>query len=527
MREMKDSGYSWLGKIPSSWKIKKVKHCFHRKNEKVMQNNPVVLSLARSGVKVRDISNNEGQIAESYFNYNPVDVDDILLNPMDLYSGANCSISKVKGVISPAYINLKALEGVNPGFFDYYFKVQYWLMAFFSYGKGVSFENRWTLNAEILMNYPLLVPEYCEQCKIKKYLDEKCSKIDVVIEKQKQIIEKLKAYKSSFITEIVSKGIEENRGLKKTEISWMGDIPETWKISHIGNLCEIGSGGTPDRNNPAFWDNGTIPWMASGEINFEYVYDTAEKITELGVNNSNAKILPVNTVMLGLIGQGRTKGLTAILKIESTCNQNLAYLKPEKTMLHYEYLFYCFKAMYKYIRSLVGESQAGIYQNMIKKLYIPLPPLEEQRLISEKLNRVCKAVDNEIEKRSLMINKLEKYKKSLIYECVTGKKEVLAQPDVFSKTGIDPTVLEQIRNHAKECGIHKVILFGSRARGTFHRDSDIDLAVSGGNIDLFRLAVEEETDTLLAYDVVNLDRTSNEELLDVIRKEGVIIYEEV
>ena len=147
-----------------------------------MQNNPVVLSLARSGVKVRDISNNEGQIAESYFNYNPVDVDDILLNPMDLYSGANCSISKVKGVISPAYINLKALEGVNPGFFDYYFKVQYWLMAFFSYGKGVSFENRWTLNAEILMNYPLLVPKYSEQCKIKKYLDEKCSKIDVVLE---------------------------------------------------------------------------------------------------------------------------------------------------------------------------------------------------------------------------------------------------------------------------------------------------------------------------------------------------------
>ena len=88
-------------------------------------------------------------------------------------------------------------------------------------------------------------------------------------------------------------------------------------------------------------------------------------------------------------------------------------------------------------------------------------------------------------------------------------------------------MLEQICDQAKSCGIHKVILFGSRARGTFHRDSDIDLAVSGGNVDLFRLAVEEETDTLLAYDVVNLDRTSNEELLDVIRKEGVIIYEEV
>ena len=81
-----------------------------------MQENPVVLSLARAGIRERDISNNEGQIAESYFNYNPVDIDDLLLNPMDLYSGANCSISKVKGVISPAYVNLRGTNDVNPVF---------------------------------------------------------------------------------------------------------------------------------------------------------------------------------------------------------------------------------------------------------------------------------------------------------------------------------------------------------------------------------------------------------------------------
>lgn len=98
MREMKDSGFTWIGKIPEDWSMKRVKHIFTRKNEKAMQENPVVLSLARAGIRERDISNNEGQIAESYFNYNPVDIDDLLLNPMDLYSGANCSISKVKGL---------------------------------------------------------------------------------------------------------------------------------------------------------------------------------------------------------------------------------------------------------------------------------------------------------------------------------------------------------------------------------------------------------------------------------------------
>ena len=88
-------------------------------------------------------------------------------------------------------------------------------------------------------------------------------------------------------------------------------------------------------------------------------------------------------------------------------------------------------------------------------------------------------------------------------------------------------MLEQICGYAKKHGIQKVILFGSRARGTFRRDSDIDLAVSGGNADLFRLSVEEETDTLLTYDVVNLDHIVSAELLDVIRKEGIVLYEEV
>lgn len=424
MREMKDSGVEWIGVIPEAWSIKKVKQAFIRKNEKAMQDEPVILSLARSGVKIRDISNNEGQIAESYYNYNPVEEGDLLLNPMDLYSGANCSISKVNGVISPAYINLKNKEGYNSRFYDYYFKVQYWMMAFFAHGKGVSFDNRWTLSIETLMNYPIVVLGYDEQCKRADYLDNKCKKIDDLIEKQQTVIEKLTEYKLSVITETVTKGVSGATELKETNIEWIGQIPREWKLSHIGNLAEIGSGGTPDRNKPEYWEEGTIPWMSSGEINYEYVYNTAEKITELGMLNSNAKMLPINTVMLGLIGQGKTKGMSAILKTECTCNQNLAYLKCNSDFLHYEYLFYCFKAMYQYIRGLVGESQAGIYQYFLKKQYIPLPPIAEQKEISKKLNSISKKVDDTIARKQVLIEKLDEYKKSLIYEVVTGKKEV-------------------------------------------------------------------------------------------------------
>ena len=424
MREMKDSGIEWIGEIPVDWSMKRVKHIFTRKNEKAMQENPTILSLARDGVKVRDISNNEGQIAESYYNYNPVEEGDLLLNPMDLYSGANCSISKVQGVISPAYINLKANAGVNPAFYDYYFKVQYWLMAFFSYGKGVSYDNRWTLSAETLMNYPVVALPYGEQCKRADYLDRKCSQIDAIIARQQEVIEKLKAYKLSVITEAVTKGLNPDVPMKDSGVEWIGEIPEYWQLSHIGNLVEMGSGGTPDRKKPEYWENGNIPWMSSGEINDEYIYSTAEHITELGLQNSNAKILPVNTVMLGLIGQGKTKGLTAILKTEVCCNQNLAYLITDEKYLHYRYLFYCFKAMYFYIRGLVGESQAGIYSYFLKKLHIPLPDIEQQIRISDYLDTKCEAIKSSINKRERIIEKFTGYKKALIYEVVTGKKEV-------------------------------------------------------------------------------------------------------
>ena len=113
-RKMKESGVKWIGEIPESWSVKRVKDGFVRKKSEAHQENPVILSLARSGVRVRDMSKNEGQIADSYYNYNPVEPGDFLINPMDLYSGANCSISRVAGVISPAYINLRYKDGFDP-----------------------------------------------------------------------------------------------------------------------------------------------------------------------------------------------------------------------------------------------------------------------------------------------------------------------------------------------------------------------------------------------------------------------------
>jgi len=141
----KNSGIKWIGNIPKEWNIVKVKSGMKRVKSKIKHEDPIILSLTSKGVIKRDISNNEGQIAASYSDYNQVKKGDLLLNPMDLVSNAFSSVSNIDGVISQAYFNLRCQEGYNSKYYEYYFKLQYWGLTFFAHGKGVSFDNRWTL----------------------------------------------------------------------------------------------------------------------------------------------------------------------------------------------------------------------------------------------------------------------------------------------------------------------------------------------------------------------------------------------
>lgn len=425
MREMKDSGIKWMGSIPVSWKTQRVKHGFYRKKVEAHQDNPVVLSLARSGVRVRDISNNEGQIAESYYNYNPVDVDDLLINPMDLYSGANCSISKVKGVISQAYINLRYRDGYNPEYYDYYFKLQYWMMAFFAHGKGVSFENRWTLNADTLMNYPIIKPSYEEQCRIADYLDKKCAKIDIIIEKQQEIIEKLKEYKLSVITEAVTKGLDPDVEMKDSGIECIGKIPIDWIVKKFKYMSiEIGDGlhGTPDYDSEGeyYFING----QNIGEEELVFTEKT-DKINEEEYRKYKQVNISQNTIFITL--NGATYGKTSFYNGEKVfLGKSAGYItfKDEENKRFIRYYLQSHAAKTIMDLSLCGSTIANLSLATLNEFCIPLPCEKKQIQIVNFLDKKCSAIDENIIKKEEIINKLSEYKKSIIYEAVTGKREV-------------------------------------------------------------------------------------------------------
>ena len=444
--KMKNSGIEWIGEIPEDWEVKKVKHSFVRKNEKAMQENPIVLSLARTGVRERDISNNEGQLAESYYNYNPVDVDDLLINPMDLYSGANCSISKVKGVISPAYINLRAKKNVSPVFYDYYFKVQYWMMAFFAHGNGVSFENRWTLNNETLQNYPIVAPSLETQQRIVSYLDKKCSKIEETIQNQQQVIEKLKAYKQSLITEAVTgKKYHENCHTDsilltqnsnedmKTEIPLgisnpCGSIEFKYcNLSFIANFknglnynasdfgTEVKFLGVGDFQNYLVLNDESMfsNIITDTEIEDDYYLKNGDIIF---VRSNGSKELVGRAIMVDNIDFKVTYSGFCI---------RLRNKEPKK--INSKFLLYFFRSDYfrnELQRLSQGSNIANINQDLLSHIKIPLVDIRFQESVVDFLNKKCTAIDTAIEQKQKLIEKLTEFKKSLIYECVTGKKEI-------------------------------------------------------------------------------------------------------
>ncbi len=215
-REMKDSGVEWLGEIPAGWRVANFKHLFKFCKETNASPNPIVLSLGMSGIKIRDISGNKGQIAESYENYSLIRPGQFALNPMDLISGA-VAISPYEGVLSNAYkifthVGSHYESEMNARFYEYVLRWHYENKIFLPFGKGVGRSEtgggRWTLNTETLKNFPMSLPTAAEQNDIVCYLDEQCSKIDELLSEINTQIDLLLQYRKSLISEAVTGKID-------------------------------------------------------------------------------------------------------------------------------------------------------------------------------------------------------------------------------------------------------------------------------------------------------------------------------
>lgn len=228
------------------------------------------------------------------------------------------------------------------------------------------------------------------------------------------MIAKTEEVKKGLMQQLLTKGIGHTE-FKQTEI---GEIPVSWEVKKISQVASTMSGGTPNRKKSEYY-NGDIPWVKTGELIHKYLNNSEEKITELGLNNSSAKLMPVGTVLIAMYGA--TVGKSTILGISASTNQACCGIIPNKDYLNNEYLYY--RLQYwkdKLISMATGAAQPNISQQLIKELLIPLPNLSEQEKIVDILN----IQDEKIANEKANLDSLKEIKQGLMQRLLTGQVRV-------------------------------------------------------------------------------------------------------
>lgn len=418
MREMKDSEVKWIGEIPVTWNVYRNKNAFVCSKDLVggKSSETQLLSLTTKGIKLKDINNAEGKLPESFDTYQYVKKDEMVMCLFDLDCSAVFSgLSPYDGMISPAYKVLTCTDRMEPKYADYWFQYISHGRKFNHYAKNI----RYTLSYEEFSALPMLFPDREEQIRISNYLDAKCSKIDEIIEKQQAIVEKLKEYKLHLIQETVTKGLDRNAELRESGEIWIGKVPKHWDVLKLKSHTRM---ITPMRDKPEDL-SGDIPWVRIEDYNGKYIDSSREGfgVSEQTVKEMNLKVYPVGSI---LCTSSCDLGKCAIVATPLVSNQRFINIVPDEDTSS-DYLYYVMLSNADRMNHLsTGTIQANLSRVAFEHLLIQFPPLEEQKEIALYLDHKVEVIDSTIMGKEKLVEKLREYKKSLIYEVVTGKKEV-------------------------------------------------------------------------------------------------------
>lgn len=418
----KDSGIEWIGKVPHEWNVLPHKYIMSKvKNICEKYDGEDIISLTMKGVIKRDLDNPMGKMPLTFDGYQRIETGNLLLCLFDIDVTPRCvGLIKDDGLTSPAYSQFKFLGQDCPQYYTYLLTMIDDDKCFLHLAKNL----RSSLTEDNFGAILTIQPPFKEQQQIADYLDKKCGEIDKVVETEKSVIEKLKEYKQSIITEAVTKGLGKSVPLKDSGIEWIGKIPQHWDVLSLARIANIVRGASPrPAGDPMYFCGNFCPWITVAEVtkdDSKYIFETEEYLTELGVQHS--KLIDENTFLLS--NSGATLGVPKITKIKGCINDgSLAFLDISCNM---DYLYYVLKSRTNEFRKqMQGYGQPNLNTSIVKAFKICLPSTNEQIRIAEYLDKKCSEIDKAIANKEQVIEKFTEYKKSLIYECVTGKRKVV------------------------------------------------------------------------------------------------------
>ncbi len=430
MREMKDSGIEWIGKIPCQWTTKPNKIIMSKYKQIIsVYKGETILSLTMNGVIVRDLENLKGKRPTSFNGYQKILPGNLLMCLFDIDVTPRCiGLIKNNGLTSPAYSQFIINEGYCVAYYYYYYLMLDNTKELLHLAKNL----RHSLTEDQLGSVHVPVPPLTEQQAIADFLDAKCADIDSLTGDIQKQIDILKEYKKSVITQAVTKGLDPNVEMKDSGIAWIGKIPVNWELCRLKNLLAnvdrpiVDGPFGSDMKNEEYVDDG-VPIIQLGNIRFTY-----HKLTPLKfVTPSKAKQLSGHIAKSGdiVIAKMMPAGKAAIVSnkypkfvISADCIRVIF----DKSKVYYRYIVLAINTLCQKEAEInaKGATRSRINLSKVKNLYIVLPELKEQKYIADFLDAKCANIDAIISGKQKQLDVLKEYKKSLIYEYVTGKKEV-------------------------------------------------------------------------------------------------------
>ena len=427
-----DSGSEWLGNIPFSWSmvlLSQVVSQVKNKNSDLSEKN--LLSLSYGKIKRKPIDTTEGLLPASFDGYNIIEANDIVLRLTDLqndHTSLRVGISTEKGIITSAYITMRPKNSKTAKFLYYLLHTFDVRKGFYGMGSGV----RQGLNYGEVKRLKIPFPAEDEQVAIANFLDNEIMRVDSIISEAKASIEEYKCWKASIIYEAVTKGLDPSVEMKDSGVEWIGEIPNSWDVLKLKYVIAFIESGVSVNASQSAAEEGKIGVLKTSSVS-KYSFRPEEN-KEVNLDELGRVSCPVraNTIIVSRMNTPELVGACGYVEQDYP---NL-FLPDRLWQVHFlnsvvvKYIWYYLSSNYirNYYSSLssgTSSSMQNISKGQFENARLLLPPPEVQRNIVEFLDKKCATLDSLVAEKESLIADLEAYKKSLIFEVVTGKRRVV------------------------------------------------------------------------------------------------------
>jgi type I restriction enzyme S subunit len=421
---MKDSGVPWLGAVPAHWSLGRTKTVLRERVQKGFADEPLLAATQTKGVVRKERYESRTVLAlKDLHLLKLVRVGDYVISLRSFQGGIE--YAREQGIISPAYTVLYAVQPDMHGFLAWLFKSNPYLGNLSLFVTGI--RQGQNIDYEKLSRSELPLPPLPEQATIVRFLNRADWRIRRYIGAKQKLIKLLEEQKQAIVHRSVTRGLNPMVRLKPSGVEWLGAVPEHWEVWQIGHFAQVGNGSTPSRGNLAYWSGGHYPWLNSSYANRESITHADQFVTDAALRECHLPIVPSGSVLVAITGQGKTRGKVAVLRMEATINQHIAYITPREQIASADYVRLALHGAYAQLRAISdnsGSTKGALTCADLKHFRLALPSLSEQITILESVEIGTRTCSTAIDRAQREISLLREYRTRLIADIVTGKLDV-------------------------------------------------------------------------------------------------------